>query len=71
MMGFNLQVFASSLIYAAVGIVVFIIAFKIAEKILPFDLVKELSEDDNVAVGIVMAAMILGLAIIIASAIHG
>ena len=67
----NLSVFVSSFVYAAVGIVVFIAAFKLAEKIMPFDLVKELSEDDNVAVGVVMAAVILGLAIIIASAIHG
>jgi putative membrane protein len=70
-MVFNFQVFVSSFVYAAVGIAVFIIAFKVAEKILPFNLVKELSEDDNVAVGIVMGAVILGLAIIIASAIHG
>jgi putative membrane protein len=68
---FNLQLFVSSVVYAALGIVIFILAFKIAEKLLPFDLVKELVEDDNIAVGILMAAIILGLAIIIASAIHG
>ena len=70
-MVFNVEVFVSSFVYAAVGIAIFIIAFKISEKILPFDLMKELHEDDNVAVGIVMGAVILGLAIIIASAIHG
>jgi putative membrane protein len=68
---FNLNLFVSSLVYAALGIVIFIAAFKLCEKLLPFNLVKELSEDDNVAVGIVMGAVILGLAIIIASAIHG
>ena len=70
-MALNLQQFIATLVYAAVGIAIFIIAFKLAEKLLPFNLVKELSEDDNVAVGILMAAVILGLAIIIASAIHG
>lgn len=70
-MAFNVQQFVSTLVYAGLGIVIFVAAFKIAEKVLPFNLVKELSEDDNVAVGILMAAVILGLAIIIASAIHG
>jgi putative membrane protein len=71
MMAFSLQQLIATLIYAAVGIVIFIAAFKLAQKFLPFDLVKELTEDDNVAVGILMAAVILGLALIIASAIHG
>jgi putative membrane protein len=68
---FNLHQFIASLVYASLGIVIFIAAFKIAEKLLPFNLIKELTEDDNVAVGILMASIILGLAIIIASAIHG
>ena len=70
-MAFSLQQLIATLIYATVGIVIFILAFKLAQKFLPFDLVKELTEDDNVAVGILMAAVILGLALIIASAIHG
>jgi uncharacterized membrane protein YjfL (UPF0719 family) len=71
MMIFNLHQFVSSLVYALLGIVIFMLAFKLAQRFLPFDIVKELVEDDNVAVGILMAAVILGLALIIASAIHG
>jgi putative membrane protein len=71
MMTFNLHLFVASLVYATLGIVIFFVAFKLAQRFLPFDIVKELVEDDNVAVGIVMASVILGLAIIIASAIHG
>jgi uncharacterized membrane protein YjfL (UPF0719 family) len=71
MMALNLQQFVATLIYATVGIAIFMLAFKLAQRFLPFDLVKELVEDDNVAVGILMAAVILGLALIIASAIHG
>ena len=70
-MAINVQQFVATLVYAAVGIVIFGLAFKIAEKLLPFSLVKELAEDDNVAVGILMASIILGLSIIIAAAIHG
>jgi uncharacterized membrane protein YjfL (UPF0719 family) len=70
-MELHLQQFVSTLIYATLGIIIFMLAFKLAQKFLPFDVVKELVEDDNVAVGILMAAVILGLALIIASAIHG
>lgn len=65
------QPLVAAIVYSMVGIVVFVAAFKIVEKLTPFSLVKELAEDDNVAVGIVMAAVILGLAIIVASALHG
>lgn len=70
-MAFNVQQLIATLVYAAIGIAIFAVAFKVAQKLLPFDLVKELAEDDNVAVGILMASVILGLSIIIAAAIHG
>jgi uncharacterized membrane protein YjfL (UPF0719 family) len=70
-MAFNVQQLISAVVYAVLGIIIFLGAFKVAEKTLPFNLVKELSEDDNVAVGILMASIIIGLALIIASAIHG
>jgi putative membrane protein len=70
-MAFHIQQLISTLVYAGLGIVIFLGAFKLAQKFLPFDVVKELTEDDNVAVGILMASVILGLAIIIASAIRG
>jgi uncharacterized membrane protein YjfL (UPF0719 family) len=37
----------------------------------PFSLKKEIEEDQNVAVGIVIASIIIGIAIIIAAAISG
>ena len=57
------------LVYSGVGIVVFILAYKIIEKLLPFSLTKELSEDDNTAVGVLMGSVMIGLAIIIAASI--
>jgi putative membrane protein len=58
-----------SLAYAAVGIVSFVAGFWVLRKVLPFDVNKELEADHNMAVGVVIAAFILGLAIIIASAV--
>lgn len=59
----------ASLAYAAVGLVVFAVGFWVIRKMMPFDVHKELEVDQNVAVGIVIASFILGLALIIAAAI--
>lgn len=60
-----------SLIYSAVGIGIFMIAYKVIELVMPFDLNKELAEDQNTAVGVLVGSVMLGLALIIASAMHG
>lgn len=67
----NPQYLLASVVYSAIGIVIFIVAYKVMEKVLPFDVGKELHADQNTAVGVLLGAMMLGLAIIIASAIHG
>ena len=59
----------ASLAYAAVGLVVFAVGFWVIRKMMPFDVHKELEVDQNVAVGVVIASFILGLALIIAAAI--
>jgi putative membrane protein len=55
--------------YATLGVIVFLIAFKIMQKLMPFSVRKEIEEDHNVALGILMGAVILGLAIIIGAAV--
>lgn len=60
-----------SLAYSGIGLVMFVIAYRVMQWILPFSLRKELEEDQNTAVGVMMGAIMLGLAIIIAAAIHG
>lgn len=61
----------ASLVYSVLGLVMFGLAYKVLGLILPFSIRKELEEDQNTAVGIVLGCMMLGLAIIIAAAIHG
>ncbi len=66
----TLQNILASIAYSAVGTAIFIVAYKLMERILPFDLDKELSEDHNTAVGILIGSIMIGLAIIIAASIH-
>lgn len=62
---------AASILYGLLGILLAIVGYKAFELILPFDVTKELSEDDNPAVGVLMGAVVLGVCIIMAAAIHG
>ena len=66
----NVQSLVSSVLYSAIGIVMFAVAYKVMEWFLPFNVDKELAEDQNTAVGVVVGSVMLGLAIIIAAAIH-
>ncbi|MEA2464607.1 MAG: hypothetical protein QOJ98_2354 [Acidobacteriota bacterium] len=66
-----LNVFLNTLIYTIFGVIVFGVSFWIMVKISPFPIRKELETDHNTAVAILMGSVILGLAIIIAAALHG
>ncbi len=59
----------STLVFSAIGIGVFGLFFLVLPRILPFSLKKEIEEDQNVALGIVIAAIVLGMAFIIGQAI--
>jgi hypothetical protein len=59
-----------SLLYAVIGSVILVLAVTAVNRLLPFSMKKEIEEDHNVAFGIILGAIILGLSIIIAAAIH-
>ena len=55
----------------AIGLVFFALAFFVINKALPFSMRKEIEEDQNTSLAIMVGSVILGIAIIIAAAIHG
>ncbi len=59
----------STLIYCGIGLGFFLMAYFILERVMPFPVRFEIEEDQNTALGIIIGAMIIGLAIIIAAAI--
>ncbi|MGJ7509402.1 DUF350 domain-containing protein [Variovorax sp. GT1P44] len=63
-------VILGSIVYALIGVVVFWLCFLIIDKVTPYDLWQEIVEKQNVALGVVVAAMSLGICIIVAAAIH-
>ena len=64
----DLSMFAASLAYIGLGLVLFAGVFVVAAKVLPFSLRKEIEEDQNVALAIILGSVVLGIAHIIASA---
>lgn len=60
----------NALVYAVLGIVIFVVSFAILDKITPYALWKEIVEEQNVALAILVGAMSIGMCIIIASAVH-
>ncbi len=64
------QALVSSLVYSVLGILVFGLAFWVIVKVTPFSIRKEIEEDQNTSLGILLGSVFIGLAIIIAAAIH-
>ena len=60
----------NALIFAVLGIVVFVVAFAIVLRIAPFDLWKEIVHEHNVAAAVLAGAVALGLCWIIAATMH-
>lgn len=61
----------STLAFAVIGIVVFAAAFWLIAKVAPFSIKKEIEEDQNTALGIIIAGVLIGISLIIAGAVSG
>ena len=56
--------------YMILGLILFGISIWIMDKVTPFSVRKEIEEDQNVALGIVMASVIIGISIILAAVLR-
>ncbi|MGD9629571.1 MAG: DUF350 domain-containing protein [Pyrinomonadaceae bacterium] len=64
-----LEVLVTTLIFVLIGLVIFAIAYGILSRV--FHIHKEIEEDQNTALGIVIGSIMIGLALIISAAIQG
>jgi len=67
---FQVGFLINALVFALLGIVMFVLAFAILDRITPYSLWKEIVEEQNVALAILVGAMSVGMCIIIAAAVH-
>lgn len=59
-----------SILYSALGTGVLLAAFWVTEHVLPFSIKKEISEDQNIGLGIILGAFVIGISLIISAAIR-
>ena len=60
----------NAIVFALLGIVVFTVAFVVMDKLTPYHLWKEVVQEHNTALAILVGAMSIGISIIIAAAVH-
>jgi len=65
------SVIETTVIFVAIGLVVFALAFLIVVLVAPFSVKKEIEEDQNTSLAIIIGSVIIGIAMIISAAIHG
>ncbi|PYX73035.1 MAG: DUF350 domain-containing protein [Acidobacteria bacterium] len=69
-MGIQVSNVINAIVYAAIGIVIFASAFLVIDKVTPYNLWKEIVQEHNTALALLLGAMSLGICIIIAAAVH-
>jgi uncharacterized membrane protein YjfL (UPF0719 family) len=60
----------NAVVYSVLGIIIFSLAFMIIDKMTPYDLWREICQERNTALAIMVGAMSIGVCIIIAAAVH-
>jgi putative membrane protein len=70
-MNINSSYVINSIVFSVLGLLIFAVGFWVVDKITPYNLWKEINQEKNVALAIVIGSISIGICIIIASAIHG
>ena len=70
MIEFHFGNLVNAIVYAILGIAIFILSFAILDRITPYALWQEIVEKQNVALAVLLGAMSLGMSVIIAASVH-
>ena len=62
---------AETVIFSLLGLAVCVVFFLVLVHVCPFSIRKEIEQDQNISLGLIIGAAIIGIAIIISSAMHG
>lgn len=68
---FDVAAIASAAIYSVLGLLIFGAVWSAIVWLTPFSIRKEIEEDQNTALGIILGAVIIGIALIISAAVAG
>jgi uncharacterized membrane protein YjfL (UPF0719 family) len=60
----------AALVFAFIGIAIFVLSFTIIDRLTPYDLWREIVQEKNMALAVLVGALSIGVCIIIAAAVH-
>jgi uncharacterized membrane protein YjfL (UPF0719 family) len=66
-----MPVITTTVVFVLIGLIVFAVAFLIVVLVAPFSVKKEIEDDQNISLAIIIGSIIIGIAMIISAAIHG
>lgn len=61
----------SAILFAIIGLIILTLSIVLMSRLMPLPFWKEIEEDQNIALGIMVGSIVIGISIIIAAAIHG
>ena len=61
----------NSIVFSLIGVLIYVVGFIVLDKVTPYHLWREINEKQNVALAILVGSIAIGLALIVAAAIHG
>ena len=67
----NVDAIVNALIFSMIGIVLFALFWVVIVRVSPIPIRKEIEEDQNTALGIILGSVFIGIALIIAAAVGG
>ena len=66
-----MPVITTTVVFVLIGLIVFAVAFLIVVLVAPFSVKKEIEDDQNISLAIIIGSIIIGIAMIISASIHG
>jgi uncharacterized membrane protein YjfL (UPF0719 family) len=67
----TVQRLVEAVLFGAIGIALFFFVFKGIVRASPFSIRKEIEEDQNTALAVLVGSIFVGIAMIVAAAMHG
>ena len=66
-----LRQLTETVIFSLLGLAVCVVFFFLLVRVCPFSIRKEIEQDQNISLGLIIGAAIIGIAMIISAAMHG
>jgi putative membrane protein len=67
----NWHAIVSAIVFAIIGLVIYAVGFFLLDRLTPVHIWREINEEKNVAIAVLVGAFAIGIAMIISAAVRG